>query len=55
MDVEEGVANQVVVSVRLAKPKKDLYQVLNLRDGAVVHIQDYRRRRDARDAAGLAS
>ncbi len=55
MDVEAGTANQVVVAVSLGKPRKDFYQVLNLRDGAVVHIQDYRRRREARQAAGLAT
>ena len=55
MEVEEGVANQVVVSLHFTKPRKDLYQVLNLRDGVVVHIQDYHRRREARQAAGLTS
>ena len=55
MDVKAGTANQVVVRVCLARPKKDFYQVLNVRDGAVVHIQDYRRRREAWKAAGLVS
>jgi hypothetical protein len=55
VDVEEGVANQVVVSLQFARKGQRLYQVLNVRDGAVIHIQDYRRRRDARGAAGLTS
>lgn len=55
VEVEGGAANQVLVSIHLAKPRRDLYQVLNLRDGAVVHIQDYQRRREAREAAGLRS
>ena len=55
MEVEEGVANQVVVSLHFAKARKDLYQVLNVRDGVVVHVQDYHRRREARQVAGLAS
>ena len=54
VDVEDGLPNQVVVSLHLGR-RKDLHQVLNVRDGAVVHIQDYHRRRDARQAAGLAS
>jgi hypothetical protein len=55
VEVRPGVANQVLVAVHLGKPKKDLYQVLNLRDGAIVHIQDYRRAADARQAAGVRS
>ena len=54
VDVEGGIANHVLVSVHFAK-RTDLYQVLKLRDGAVIHIQDVRRRREARRAAGLAS
>jgi hypothetical protein len=55
VEIEEGVANQVVVSLHFPKPRKDLYQVLNVRDGVVVHIQDYHRRQEARQVAGLAS
>jgi hypothetical protein len=54
LEVVPGASEQVLVGFHFGRGR-DRYQVLNLREGCIVHIQDYERRREALHAAGVAA
>jgi hypothetical protein len=43
VEVVSGASEQVLVGFRFDRGR-DRYQVLNVREGRIVHIQDYERR-----------
>ena len=53
VDVEAGDAEQAVVTLTIMPNRREVFQVINVRHGRVVHIQDVRSRREALSLAGI--
>jgi hypothetical protein len=52
--VEPGDSEQAVVTFTIMPPaRRDIVQVINVRRGRIVHIQDVRTRREALQVAGI--
>jgi hypothetical protein len=51
--VEPGDSQQAVVTFTIMPGKREVIQVINVRHGRIVHIQDVRSRRDALQLAGV--
>jgi hypothetical protein len=51
--VEPGGSQQAVVSFTITPERREAIQVINVRHGRIVHIQDVRSRREALQLAGI--
>jgi hypothetical protein len=52
--VEPGDSKQAVVTFSIMPERRELIQVINVRHGRIVHVQDIRSRREALQLAGIA-
>jgi ketosteroid isomerase-like protein len=53
VEVEPGDSEQAVVTFTIMPRRHEVFQVINIRHGRIVHIQDVRSRREARQLAGI--
>lgn len=54
--VEPGDSEQAVVTFTIMPPaRREVFQVINVRHGRIVHIQDVRTRREALQLAGISN
>jgi hypothetical protein len=51
--VEPGDSEQAVVTFTIMPGRREVIQVINVRHGRIVHIQDVRSRRQALQLAGI--
>jgi hypothetical protein len=51
--VEPGDSEQAVVTFTIMPDRREVFQVINVREGRIVHIQDVRSRREALSLAGI--
>jgi hypothetical protein len=52
--VKPGDSEQAVVTFTIMRPaRREVFQVINVRHGRIVHIQDVRTRREALALAGI--
>jgi hypothetical protein len=51
--VEPGDSQQAVVTLTIMPERRQVFQVINVRHGRIVHIQDVRSRREALALAGI--
>jgi len=51
--VEPGDSEQAVITLKINPDGREMLQVINVRDGRIVHIQGVRNRREALALAGI--
>jgi hypothetical protein len=53
IEVEPGASGQAVVTLTIHPEGRHHFQVINIREGSIVHIQDARTLKEARGLAGV--